>query len=144
MFENRLKFIREREGIKQQDLARKLKISKSTYSNYENEHYIIPLKHLINFCNIFNISVDYLFGFNNKVRYSNMKDFDLEKCTQRLKELRQNRKLSQEVLARTMKDHRTNISGYEIGKHLISTTFLYELCKKYNISADYILGRIDN
>ena len=53
MFENRLKFIREREGIKQQDLAKKLKISKSTYSNYENERYIIPLKHLIHFCNIF-------------------------------------------------------------------------------------------
>lgn len=143
MFENRLKFIREREGIKQQDLAKKLKISKSTYSNYENERYIIPLKHLIHFCNIFNISVDYIFGFSNKVQYPNLNDFNLEKCRQRLKELRQSKKLSQEVLARTMKDHRTNISGYEIGKHLISTTFLYELCKKYNMSADYLLGRID-
>ena len=27
---------------------------------------------------------------------------------------------------------------------LIATPFLYTICKKYNISADYLLGKIDN
>ena len=32
---------------------------------------------------------------------------------------------------------------YEKGKTLILTSFLYTICKKYNISADYLLGKID-
>ena len=36
------------------------------------------------------------------------------------------------------------ISNYESGKFLIATPFLYTICKKYNISADYLLGKIDN
>ena len=143
MFEDRLKFVRERLGIKQIEMANILNISKATYSNYENERYIIPLKHLLKFCSICNVSIDYLFGFTKKAQYSNVNDFNLEKCCKRLKEFRQDLNISQEVLARTMKDHRTNISGYELGTQLISTLFLYEMCKKYNISADYLLGKID-
>ena len=108
MFEDRLKFVRERLGIKQIEMANILNISKATYSNYENERYIIPLKHLLKFCSICNVSIDYLFGFTKKAQYSNVNDFNLEKCCKRLKEFRQDLNISQEVLARTMKDHRTN------------------------------------
>ena len=143
MFENCLKFVRERKGIRQLDIAKYLKISKSTYSNYENENYTIPLKHLIYFSTLVNVSIDYLFGFTNIIQYNNVTKFNAKKCSLRLRELREKSILSQEALARIMKDHRTNISGYELGNQLISTTFLYELCKKYNTSADYLLGKID-
>ncbi len=36
------------------------------------------------------------------------------------------------------------ITNYENGKHLIATPFLYTICSKYNISADYLLGKIDS
>ena len=61
----------------------------------------------------------------------------------RIKELRDDLNISQELLARRINSKRSNISGYEIGKHLISTKQLYTICKKYNISADYLLGKID-
>ncbi len=35
------------------------------------------------------------------------------------------------------------IANYELGINLIATPFLYSICKKYNISADYLLGKID-
>ena len=143
MFENRLKFVRERRGIKQLEVAKFLNISKSTYSNYENENYVIPLKHLINFSNFINVSIDYLFGFTQSIQYNDVLKFDIQKCSLRLREFREKLKLSQETLARIMREHRTNISGYELGNQLISTALLYELCKKYNISADYLLGKID-
>ena len=37
-----------------------------------------------------------------------------------------------------------SIEPDEKGKYLISIPFLYTICKKYNISADYLLGKIDN
>lgn len=144
MFDYRLKFIRERKGVKQVEIAKSLGINKSTYSNYENERNIMPLKHLVKFCDQFDVSLDYLFGFNKLMNYKNAKN-GIDKITfgKNLKKLRENLNISQEVLARTMKDHRTNISGYEIGSQLVSTKFLYSICKKYKISADFLLGRID-
>ena len=51
--------------------------------------------------------------------------------------------MSQELLARRTINKRSNISGYETGKHLISTKQLYQICQKYKIFADYLLGKID-
>ena len=36
------------------------------------------------------------------------------------------------------------ISDYENKKKFIPTPFLYQICKKYHISADYLLGKIDH
>ena len=144
MFENRLKFIRERAGVSQKELSNFLKINKSTYSNYESEKYIIPLKYLVLFSDRFNISLDYLFGLNNN-SYPNLeRNTDLKLIGERLKDIRKDLKISQELLARRTINKRSNISGYETGKHLISTKELYTICKKYNVSADYLLGKIDN
>ena len=144
MFDYRLKFIRERNGISQKQLATQLQINKSTYSNYENEHFVIPLKYLINFCDYFNVSIDYVFGFQKDIYTHSKKGIDFNKSGERIKNFREELKLSQEVFARRIISKRSNISGYEIGKHLISTKNLYQICKKYNISADYLLGKIDS
>lgn len=141
-FDNRLKFIRERKGVSQKELLEVLKISKSTYSNYESERFIIPLKHLIVYCDYLNISLDYVFGFTKKENYSNSRRSIGKKVAgQRLKGLRIDYNISQEGLAIKTNNKRTNISGYEIGNYLISTSYLYELCKTYHISADYLLGK---
>ena len=144
MFENRLKFVRERNGISQKELSQFLGINKSTYSNYESERYIIPLKYLMLFSDYLNISIDYLFGLNNNIKLKLKKCDDLKLIGLRLKELRKDLNISQELLARRTKNKRSNISGYEIGKYLISTKELYTICKKYHISADYLLGKIDS
>ena len=38
----------------------------------------------------------------------------------------------------------TTYSGYETGHYLINTTNLYYICKTYNISMDWIVGRTNN
>ena len=52
--------------------------------------------------------------------------------------------LTQDKLAQKLNIARTIISKYEKGEFLIATHTLYTICKKYHISADYLLGRIDN
>ena len=64
-----------------------------------------------------------------------------EKIGKKLKELRTNLNLSQQALADECKISQTTYSGYETGHYLINTTNLYYICKTYNISMDYLVGR---
>ena len=56
---------------------------------------------------------------------------------------RKSQKLTQVKLASILNTVQPVIANYEKGKNLIATPFLYTICKKYNISADYLLGKID-
>lgn len=125
MFDYRLKFVRERNGIKQIEMAKELGINKSTYSNYESERNIIPIKHLIDFCDKCKVSVDYLFGFTNKSYSEFKKGINVKISSIRLKDLRESLKISQEAFARVIKTKRSIISGYEIGTQIISTKNLF-------------------
>ncbi|MCI8671647.1 MAG: helix-turn-helix transcriptional regulator [Bacilli bacterium] len=104
----------------------------------------MPTKHLNALCNYFNISVDYLFGFTNNKNYENSNNkISKTKTMLRLKELRKEYKISQSDLAESIGSAKTTISGYERGARIIATPFLYDICKKYKISADYLLGKTD-
>lgn len=38
---------------------------------------------------------------------------------------------------------RSALANYERGRNIIATPFLYTICTKYKVSADYLLGKID-
>ena len=142
IYKDHLKEIREQLEIKQADLAKYLNISNKTYSAYEIEYEIIPSKHLVALVDYLNISVDYLFGFTSIKQYSHYKKgVDKKLSGERLKEFRKEKKLTQSKLANKLNTTFSVISGYEIGRRLIATPFLYDLCHKYHISADYLLGK---
>ncbi len=142
---NKMKEIRIENKIMQKDIANYLGISSITYSHYETEDTTIPIKHLYNFCNYFNVSLDYILNLTNK-KSNNFNNQKLNKITSgsRLKEFRKEQKLTQGKLASVINSDKTVICAYEKGKNIIATPFLYTICKKYNISADYLLGRTDN
>ncbi len=139
---NILKEIRENNNLSQTEIATILNINRSTYGHYETEYQTIPINHLIKFCDYFNISVDYVLGIpnNSKIKFKNTNH---KIVGERLKEFRKTNKLTQEKLATILNTTKTVICGYEKGRYMIATPFLYTICKKYNISADYLLGRID-
>ena len=141
-----IRMLRERTGITQKELANYLGIDAKLYSHYETEDRIIPCKHLYAISNYFQVSIDYLFNFSKNKDYKESVSHDLDKITIgiRLKELRKEKHLTQSKLASILHTTQSVIAEYESGKNLIATPFLYDICKKYNISADYLLGRIDN
>ena len=144
-YKERLKELREQLEIKQVEIAKYLNISNKTYSAYETEYEIIPIKHLIALVDYLNTSIDYLFGFTPIIHYPLYKDgIDLSLSGKRLKEFRKENKLTQTKLAYTLNTTFSVISGYEIGRRIIGTPFLYDICKKYHISADYLLGKVDD
>ncbi len=125
-------------------MANIMGIKRSTYNDYEQQYVIIPLKHLIKFCNYFNISLDYILGFSDKQQYENMlQDINLKEFGLRIRRLRKEHNMKQGDLALKIHTNNSILSCNERGRTLISTANLYAICKLFNISADYLLGRID-
>lgn len=140
----KLKELRTSELLPQKDIAKQLGISRSTYKDYELQNKILPIKHLNAICNIFDISIDYLFGFTEQKKYNNCNhNIDLNKQSIHLIEFRKKQKLTQQNLADYLNTTHSVISDYEQKKKIIATPFLYAICSKYQISADYFLGRTD-
>lgn len=144
MYMNRLKHLRNEQGITKASLSSLLNIHEYVYGQYEREYVIMPLKHLIKLSDFFNVSLDYILEFTNTKNYTNFNE-DFYKCVAglRLKEFRKENKLSQVKLAHILNTVQPVIANYEKGKNLIATPFLYTICTKYHISADYLLGKID-
>ncbi len=141
----RLKEIREEQKLSQEEVAKIIKIDRVTYTHYESEYQIIPTKHLNTLCNFFNVSLDCIFNFTDKKQYvKSKKDIDLNVSGKRLMEFRKENKYTQTKLAKILECSFGTISGYEIGRYIIATPFLYTICKKYKISADYLLGKVDS
>ena len=144
LYKEKLKQIRLDTEISQDMIAKFIGINRSAYAHYENESDIMPLKHLNSVCNYFDVSLDYIFKFTNTHQYKNsIQEIDGIKAGKRLKEFRKEFKLTQVKLASILNTVHPVIVNYEKGKHLIATPFLYTICKTYNISADYLLGKID-
>ena len=144
----KLKELREYNNINrrvsQKEVAEAIGIKRSSYNQFEQQYDIIPIKRLNQIANFFNVSIDYIFDLTKELNYSKVNyNIDLEKSSKRLKEFRKNNKLTQIELAKILKVSPSVIIHHETKRNPLGTPFLYELCFKYNISADYLLGRID-
>jgi len=140
----RLKEIREENNLKQLEVANILKVSRSAYAMWEVEQDIIPLRRLNDFCNEFNVSLDYVLELTNIKNYPNSKkDIDLDKMQFRITTLRKSNNLTQEKLSQKLNITRSLISKYETNTNLILTIYLREYSKYFATSSDYITGKID-
>lgn len=139
-----LRYIRDEHDLKQKDIANILGIAVSTYCVWETETSIIPLNRLIDFCNYFDVSLDYALNFTTEKKYPYMhKNINYEEHCRRIKRLRKLNRYTQEYIAKVLNTDNGVISRYESGKTLILTSFLMEYAKIFNVSCDYIMGRID-
>ena len=139
-----LLILEENKRANMKDLAKLLNVERAAYTQYETEYNTIPLIHLNTLANYFNVSIDYLLMLTDIKNYPKSIDkIDKLKSGLRIKEFRKENKLTQVKLASFLNTTHSVIADYERGRHLINTSFLYMICKKHNVSADYLLGKID-
>lgn len=62
----------------------------------------------------------------------------------RIRDLREDRDLTQKQVAQILGMSQTGYSKYETGENDIPTAVLIKLADFYNTSTDYLLGRTDN
>ena len=63
---------------------------------------------------------------------------------ERLKELRQEKRLSQDALAEILDISQTGISYWELGVRRPTSDFIIAIAKYFNVTTDYLLGVSDD
>ncbi|MBP3480611.1 MAG: helix-turn-helix transcriptional regulator [Clostridia bacterium] len=61
----------------------------------------------------------------------------------RLRDLREDNNLTQEQCAKIAYISKKSYERYENGQNVLPTDVLIKFCKYYNVSADYVLGLIN-
>ena len=62
---------------------------------------------------------------------------------QRLKDIREDRELKQETIAKVLNIQQTHYSRYELGKQMMGIDKYIKLAKYYDVSLDFLTGLID-
>ena len=62
---------------------------------------------------------------------------------QRMKDLREDRDLSQEDIAKVLQTTQEQVSKYETGRQMMGIDKYVKLAKYHNVSLDYLTGLID-
>ena len=82
---NRLKELRKEKGLTQTDLAELLEVTKLTIHNWENGVSSIKSDRLKKLCEIFDVDVPYLLGYNNVKNETNIKAAVLDEALEKLR-----------------------------------------------------------
>ena len=144
MNEKRLFDLREYKDLSQIKLADYLGITQQTYSLWKKGTKIIPLKHLNNLSNFYEISMDYIVGLTDEKNNSGiikLTELNKNEIGSRIKKIREDNNLTLRDLAKELNTTSSTISAYETGKTLILTAFAYQICIKYNVSLDWLCGK---
>ena len=141
MINNNLKFCREELEMTQEELGFVFGVSRKTISGWETSSNTIPFNKLVKFCNLYNYSIDFVCGLSRRNREYPKIKLNKEQIGKRLKELRKSLNLPQSQFADKCGLSQTTYSHYETGLNLITTLNAYAICKTYNISMDYLVGR---
>ena len=145
MVNNNLKYAREELEMTQEELGYVFGVKKATISNWENGYDVIPLNKLIKFCNLYNYSLDFIVGFTRKnIKYNKNIKLDSKLIGKNLKTIRENLKLTQQQIADKCNIYQSTYNHYETGYSLIKIIPAYSICKTYNISFDWLVGRTNN
>lgn len=141
----RLKEIRVNNNLTQEEVAKILGIDRTTYASFEIGRDTISIERLNIFTNYFKTSFDYIFELTDTYNYNIEKEkIEIQEVAKRLKESRKNNKMTQEYIAKKLNTAHSVWCRYEQGKYLIKTSFLFSYAKTLGISADYLLGKVNN
>ncbi len=136
-----LEELREERDLTKKEVAQKLKVSASIYGRWEKGNADIPTKRIIQLSNFFNVNIDYLLGLTNK-RYESQYNTLLNRklISKRCREIRDDYKESLRIFAKRFNTTSSTWSAYEKNKTLILGSFLLNICRTGNYSAEWILG----
>ena len=140
----RLKDIRIDNDLTQKVLANKLHVSRSTYSGWENEGDNIPLYQFNNFCELFNLSLDYvakLIDRRENITNKTKKNLDFKLIGDRLEIIRKDAKLKQKEMAEIMGVSPATYVNYKKGSTPIQTEILKTVAFHFDVSLDWLVGK---
>lgn len=147
-FHEKLKVLRKKKGLTQQEVADKIGINRPSYLNWEKGRREPSFENLSMLACIFDVSIDYLLGDYleiSKERYLEIKESGLMKTSnvfpQRLKELRLKKRLTQIELGEKVGVKQSTFTNWENGKREPNFETLLKLADSLEVSLDWLFGR---
>lgn len=147
-FHEKIKMLRKKKGLTQQEVAHFLGTVQAVYSKWERGVYEPNYENLSMLVCIFDVSLDYLLSDyleKSKERYLKIKESELMKTSnifpQRLKELRLKKGLTQTELGKRLGVKQSTFTNWENGKREPNFETLIKLADLLEVSVDLLLGR---
>ena len=147
-FHEKLKILRKKKGLTQQEVAELLNVERVTYTKWELGNSNPNYENLSMLACIFDVSIDYLLGDYleiSKERYLKLKKQKEEEkknlFSVRLKELRLQHGFSQEELAEKIGIKQNSYSDWEHGKCKPNYEKLEKIADFFGVSLDWLFGR---
>ena len=145
-FISNIRKLRKEFNLAQTQLATETGFSDSVISDWEIGNRIPCANAIIILSGYFQVSTDYLLKVsddNTMLHRINDFDVDMTIFNNRLKELRANKNLSQEQLAKKAGLTKTSINHWENGTCLPNANAIIALARYFGVTTDYLLGESD-
>ena len=140
----RYKELRLDTDLTQREISEIINVKRATYSKWEDCVNDMPLEKCNELANFYHTSLDYMLGLsNNHVYIKEQLNTDWDTFTKRLKIIRKKNKLSQQLLSDKLGFPQTTYSQFERGISKPTVLKILTIAQFYEISFDYLTGRID-
>lgn len=147
-FHEKLKMLRKKKGLTQQEVAELVHVERGVYTNWELGNRNPNYENLSMLVCIFDVSLDYLLGDYleiSKERYLKIKESYLMKTSnvfpQRLKELRLKKGLTQTELGEKVGVKQSTFTNWENGKREPNFETIIKIADLLEVSVDWLFGR---
>ena len=143
-FHEKLKVLRKKKGLTQQEVADLVHVDRVRITNWENGKREPNFENISMLACIFDVSIDFLLSENleiSKETYLKLKEEKKNLFSVRLKELRLQHGFSQEELAEKIGIKRNSYSDWENGKCKPNYEKLEKLADFFDVSLDWLFGR---
>lgn len=147
-FHEKLKMLRKKKGLTQQEVAKLVHVERGVYTNWELGNRNPNYENLSMLACVFDVSIDYLLGDYleiSKERYLKIKESDLMKTSnvfpQRLKELRLKKGLTQTELGEKVGVKQSTFTNWENGKREPNFETIIKIADLFEVSVDWLFGR---
>lgn len=143
-FHEKLKVLRKKKGLTQQEIADLVHVDRVRITNWENGKREPNFENLSMLACIFDVSIDFLLSENlevSKERYLKFKKEKKKVFSERLKELRLKKGLTQTELGEKVGVKQSTFTNWENGKREPSYENLVKLADLLEVSLDSLFGR---
>lgn len=143
-FHEKLKVLRKKKGLTQQEVADLVHVDRVRITNWENGKREPNFENLSMLACIFDVSIDFLLSEYleiSKEAYLKLKEEKKNLFSVRLKELRLQHGFSQEELAEKIGIKRNSYSDWENGKCKPNYEKLEKIADFFGVSLDWLFGR---
>lgn len=146
----RIKKLRKALGLTQQEFANKIGIKRNSLANYETGRNIPLDAILLSICREFNASEDWLRNGSGNMFKSetytshNTNQIINSPINERIKELRNTLKLTQQEFADRLGVKRNTVGQWECGINSLTNATIIFLCKEFNVSENWLRNGYGN